>query len=110
MNRVIFFIFCGVMVLGGSVFRLKYQVVEVERQLHRAQRDLAISRETYHLLRAEWSYLTAPERLIQLAEKHLPEWSSLRATQMKAMDHVGPKSEDEEKGKKRTSKRVGVSV
>ncbi|MCP4923644.1 MAG: hypothetical protein GY915_06405 [bacterium] len=110
MNKILFIAFCGVIALGGSVFRLKYQVVEAERHLHRTQKDLAHARESYHLLQAEWSYLTAPERLSQLLETHLPDWSPVRASQMKAMDHIGSGVEAQEKGLKRTSKRVGVAV
>ena len=110
MNRFLLIFFCAVLVLGGSVFRLKYQVVEVERKLFQTQRNLATAREAYHLLQAEWSYLTAPERLNQLAEKHLPDWSSLQAKQMEAMNVIGPNVGEKEKSDQKKVRRGGVTV
>lgn len=47
-----------------KVQHLQSDLVELERQVHREE-------DAIHVLQAEWSYLTTPERLRQLSEKYL---------------------------------------
>ena len=59
------------LVSAVTAFTLKYEVRDLKDDLSRLESDITESRETAHVLRAEWSYLSRPERLAELAERHL---------------------------------------
>ncbi len=59
----------GAMAFG--LFQIKLAVQPAEREFARLSRELLASEETLHVLRAEWSYLNQPERLAELAGRHL---------------------------------------
>ncbi len=87
---------CLVVAVGLSavLFRVKYAVQDLEAQLVNLQNQIAGEQRAIHVLEAEWSYLTEPERLRRLARKHLEltplaprqvgSFAALRA----ARDHV----------------------
>ena len=52
-------------------FRIAEQTQEMEARLRLLQRDIAAERELIHVARAEWSYLTRPARISDLARRHL---------------------------------------
>ncbi len=58
--------------LGFSLFMVKYDVQSKEEQLVKIDRLAAADQEAIHVLKAEWSFLTQPARLADLAERHLP--------------------------------------
>ena len=58
-------------VLAIGVYLVKYSVQDVQRELAAMKTDLATEKESLHLLNAEWAYLNRPERLRQLADRHL---------------------------------------
>ncbi len=58
-------------VLAIGVYLVKYSVQDVQRNVAELKRDLAVEKESLHLLNAEWAYLNRPERLRYLADKHL---------------------------------------
>lgn len=58
-------------VLAIGVYLVKYSVQDVQRDLAAMKTDLASEKESLHLLNAEWAYLNRPERLRQLADRHL---------------------------------------
>lgn len=53
------------------LYSLEHSTRGTEREIARIQSDMALERETIKLLTAEWSNLTRPERLQQLAEEYL---------------------------------------
>ena len=59
--------------VGAAVaaFVIKYEVRSLEDELARLENELVDRREAIHVLRAEWSYLNRPDRLTELAERHL---------------------------------------
>jgi cell division protein FtsL len=59
--------------LGAAfvLYSLEHATRGVEREIAQINRQIADERETMKLLAAEWSNLTQPARLQQLAEKHL---------------------------------------
>ncbi|TVR83204.1 MAG: hypothetical protein EA405_05105 [Rhodospirillales bacterium] len=57
--------------LALVLFSIKYQVQELEGQLGQLYRQIESERRSHHILQAEWSYLTDPERLRRLADRHL---------------------------------------
>lgn len=65
-------IFFLLALIGGFIlFKVKYEVVEIEKQLAQAEQQIRVEKEMLHVLNAEWSHLNEPQRLQKLAEKYL---------------------------------------
>jgi cell division protein FtsL len=60
-----------VVVIAVVLFLVKYEVKSLDDELAALQQDALAQQEAIHVLRAEWSYLNRPERLAELAERHL---------------------------------------
>jgi len=60
-----------VLLAGGALFFLKFRVHELEGELVRLNRTLLAEQEALHVLAAEWSYLSRPERLAELSHRLL---------------------------------------
>ena len=58
-------------VLAVGVYLVKYGVQDVQRELAARKTELAVEKESIHLLNAEWAYLNRPDRLRRLADRHL---------------------------------------
>lgn len=54
-----------------GLYQLKYDVVRLEAELERLNRDLIDERTAVRVLEAEWSYLNRPDRLQRLAAQYL---------------------------------------
>ncbi len=54
-----------------TLFHLKQQVGDLERELSQVNRQIVAHRETIQVLRTEWSFLNQPARIAELAERHL---------------------------------------
>jgi len=61
----------AVILIGYAMFQVKYEVVQQEEQLARLNRQIADGREAIRVLNAEWNFLNQPERLNELAKRHL---------------------------------------
>ncbi len=59
------------LVLAVGVFRITYQVDELEKELQSLNQEILQEQETIHILKAEWSYLNDPTRLEDLAKRYL---------------------------------------
>jgi cell division protein FtsL len=57
--------------VGFGLFHVKYQVQALEDRLAKLNRDIVREQAQIHVLRAEWSYLNRPERIEELANRHL---------------------------------------
>ena len=57
--------------LALVLFSVKYQVQDLEEELGRLNREITTERQTAHVLRAEFSYLTDAGRLRQLSDRYL---------------------------------------
>lgn len=63
-----------VLLVGGAgvaLFLLKYEVQAREDRLARINAEIIRTQEAIQVLRAEWSYLNRPDRLADLAQRHL---------------------------------------
>jgi hypothetical protein len=56
---------------GYAMFHIKYEVMKLEDELTRINRQIVASRESTRVLGAEWSFLNQPDRLARLARRHL---------------------------------------
>jgi hypothetical protein len=70
-----------------GIYEIKYDVVELEQELARLNRNLIAEREAVKVLKAEWSYLNRPERLEKLAERHL-ELGPAQVRSLASLDEV----------------------
>ncbi len=60
-----------VVVLATGLYLVKYSVQDVQTNVVTLKAQLASEKESLHLLNAEWAYLNRPDRLRQLADRHL---------------------------------------
>jgi hypothetical protein len=65
----------GVLVLAAAssygLYEIKYEVQHLEEYYNDLSQDLLEDQEAIHILKAEWSYLSRPERLQELSERFL---------------------------------------
>ena len=92
-------------VASAGLYQVKYTVQELEDDLARRSRALHGERQAIHVLRAEWAYLNRPERLAELADRHLRmravsvtqivdlDSLPMRAARHRTRDHVTPATE-----------------
>ncbi len=57
--------------LALVLFSIKYQVQDLKDELSAINRQIVAEQRALHILHAEWSHLTDPERLMALARNHL---------------------------------------
>ena len=57
--------------LAFLLYELKYETRVLEKEASRIQREIERERQSIAVLRAEWSYLTRPERIETLADQLL---------------------------------------
>ena len=57
--------------MGYGLFQLKHEVMSLEAELGRLDRQIVREQENIHVLRAEWTYTNQPQRLQALARRHL---------------------------------------
>lgn len=79
--------------LSVVLFGVKYQVQDLEGELTRIEREILGEERAIHVLRAEWSHLNAPERLRQLAARHL-DLSPVTAHQLVNFEDLPDKLEE----------------
>lgn len=58
-------------VMSYGLYNMKYEVRRLEFRLSEVNADLAADHEALRVLRAEWAYLNRPDRLQELAARHL---------------------------------------
>ena len=72
-----------VAVTGFATFKVKYAVQDIEEELNKVRRQTIAEQQEIHVLRAEWTALTQPERLADLNRRFL----SLAAVTPKQLQH-----------------------
>lgn len=62
-----------VALIGSAVYAysIKYETILFSEQIVKAQHSIEDERDNIGRLRAEWAHLTRPERIQELADKHL---------------------------------------
>lgn len=85
---IIWAVVAAVLVLG--LFELKYEVQRLEERLRTVRADIQREREAVHVLQAEWSYLNRPERIAELAARHL-DLRPIDPDQVRRLDELPPR-------------------
>ena len=62
---------CLVILVGWAMFQVKYEVMAQEDTLARINKEIADTREQIRVTDAEWSFLTRPDRVKNLATRYL---------------------------------------
>lgn len=62
---------CVVFVAVLGLYKVKYEVHEIKNQVASLENKLAEESQAVHVLEAEWSYLTRPDRVRSLANQYL---------------------------------------
>ena len=57
---------------GLYLYQVKHSVSMLDRELRDIHRQTEVARERSQVLRAEWALLNEPDRLRQVAQRHLP--------------------------------------
>ena len=82
-------IVCG---LGFGLFKVKYEVQSLEEELAKINRQTVTDQDAIHVLKAEWSYLTQPVRIGDMAGRHLA-LAPVTSGQMGSFDQLPVKSD-----------------
>lgn len=69
---------------GGLLFHIKHEVLNLENTLKDLTHKVVEVKENLTTLKTEWSYLTQPQRIHNLALKYLPKFQSLQKKQLVA--------------------------
>jgi len=80
---------CG---LGFGLFKVKYEVQSLEDQLAKINRQTVTDQDAIHVLKAEWSYLTQPVRIGDMAGRHLA-LAPVTSAQMGSFDQLPLKAD-----------------
>ncbi len=94
----------AVLVSAFVLYTLEHQTRDAEREIAQLKASITEEHETIKLLDAEWSNLTRPERLQQLAEEHLDlkpvtQLQMIRESEIATRVPAEPIMKLEEKGK-----------
>lgn len=57
----------------SGVYFIKYKVAILDEEISSMRREISEEQENIHVLQAEWTYLTRPQRIKQLSKKYLGE-------------------------------------
>jgi len=73
-----------ILLAGGTLMKISYQVDAKERELRHLNAQLAANEDGIRVLRAEWAYLNQPQRIETLSAKYLTALHPLQVAQMQA--------------------------
>ena len=82
-----------VALIGSAVYAysIKYQTSYRAEQIVKTKLEIKAERDAIAVLRAEWAYMTRPERLQALADKYLPDLKQLQVTQIASAQSIPDK-------------------
>jgi cell division protein FtsL len=85
----------AIIVLVGSAvyaYSIKYQTSYRAEQIAKTKIEIRQERDAIAVLRAEWAYMTRPERIQQLADAYLPGMKQIDALQIVAAQALPERS------------------
>ena len=77
-------------VVAIALFHMKYEVQRLEEELQKVHYQILREQEAVRVLRAEWSFLNRPDRIADLARRHL-QLSPLSTSQMAQLEDLTPR-------------------
>jgi len=77
-------IFAVLALMGSAVYAytIKYQTAFRAEQIAKTRLEIRAERNAIAVLRAEWAFLTRPERIQQLSDRYLPELRAAAVAQI----------------------------
>jgi hypothetical protein len=82
-------LFVGVCIAIQLVlFRVKYDVVQLEREYKLYVQQINKKQEDLHVLEAEWAHLNQPHRIERLTQKYLTSLKPLTGKAMLSLTHM----------------------
>ncbi|WBK01378.1 cell division protein FtsL [Methylocystis parvus] len=96
--------------IGSAVYAysIKYQTAYRAEQIAKTNIEIKQERDAIAVLRADWAYMTRPERLQPLADKYLPDLKPLQVTQLVPATSLPQKSRSDFIGDKLSE--IGLSM
>ncbi len=96
--------------IGSAVYAysIKYQTSFRAEQIAKTKLEIKAERDAIAVLRADWAYMTRPERLQPLADKYLPEYGPLQVTQLVSLQSLPQKTRTDSIGAKLSE--IGLSA
>lgn len=73
---------------GGFLFHQKHEVLQVEKKILSLEDKIRELTENLTILQTEWSYLTTPQRLNELARHYFPQARSVQKAQIKQIKQL----------------------
>lgn len=81
-------LWCALVLLTGFImFKVKYEVMALEDELARINHSILADQDAIHVLKAEWSFLSQPDRLGELSRKYLG-LGPIATAQLAAIDSI----------------------
>ncbi len=84
---------------ASFLYSVKYHVQEMDEEIVALRTELAKEHESFHVLNAEWAFLTRPERVRTLAKRHLRQMEPTAGTQIADVAALPYSAEVLEKGR-----------
>ena len=80
----------GVLLLttGYTLFHITFEVEALEAELVRLNAEIRKEQENTHVLKAEWSYLSSPQRLEALGTTLLPDLTRMSPDQVVSVEEI----------------------
>lgn len=96
--------------IGSAVYAytIKYQTAYRAEQIAKTKIEIKAERDAIAVLRADWAYMTRPERLQPLADQYLPDLKPLQVTQLVPPQSLPQKARNDSIGAKLSE--IGLSV
>ncbi|MBP9752356.1 MAG: hypothetical protein KBD31_00895 [Proteobacteria bacterium] len=85
------------MLVGMILFRLKYEVLALENTHHQIQKSIEDTKESIHVLRAEWAHLTDPSRIQKLSAKYLNNGAPISTQTIEKVSKVTTRAHEKKK-------------
>lgn len=91
MIRTPILVWCALAILASAMlYNTSYRVRDLQNDLDHITADIQREQEKLHVLKAEWSFLTSPDRIARLSKMHLDTTPNSRTITTAQLDKVLP--------------------
>lgn len=87
-NRIVSFGIVATILAMILMLFTKYTVVNLQNEIGNLNHQINKHKQDYHVLQAEWTYLTSPKRIEILAEAYLKNNKEITAEQLKNLEKL----------------------